>query len=167
MCEMKKIFTIAIFFFIVKIGLSQSFNDSLYRHLYDFQIHNGELKKGDLSPSELKESFYIQELIPNTNTPKFKVYTFFNLKHEEVNIDFLVIEDENYELYDVRSFSVLVNKILDKNFDCSVKMLWIKKILQILDSFKSVNLDNSIVEKNYSGFTYFIPLGNYNNDTEK
>ena len=56
---------------------------------------------------------------------------------------------------------------MDENIDCSVKTLWIKKILQILDSFKSVNLDNSIVEKNYSGFTYFIPLGNYNNDIEK
>ena len=160
---MKKILIIAIFFFIVKIGLSQSFNDVLYSHLYDFQVVNGELKKGDLSLSELKESFYIQELIPNTNTPEFKVYTFFNLKHEEVNTDFLVIDDENYELYDVRSFSVLVNKILDENINCTVKILWIKKILQILDSFKSVNMDNSIVEKNYSGFTYFIPLGNYNN----
>ena len=161
---MKKIITIIASFFIIEIGLSQSFSDNLYEHLYNFQILKGELKEGDFCSIELKKSFYVQELVLNTNTPTFEVYTFYNLKYEEVNVDFLVIENNNFELYDVLGFSVLIDRILDKDVDFVVKTLWIKEILKVLDSYKNVNLDNSIVVKNVNNFTYFIPLRNYRND---
>lgn len=164
--KMRIIISISIFFFIANIGLSQNFNDSLYLHLYNFHIIKGELKKEDISFNDLSKSFNIQELVAGTNTCSFKIYKFYNLKYEEVNTSILVIDDKNYEIYDILSFSYLINKILDVDFDCAKKKFWIKEILKLLDEYKSIDLGSAVFEKEIKGFKYYIPLKNLKNETE-
>ena len=157
-----------MFLFVMKTGLPQTFNDSLYQHLFNFHSIKGELTKSDICSIGLglEKIFHILELVPNTNTSQFKIYTFENLKTETGHKDFLVINNDNYELYDVLSFSMLINKILDMNVDFTVKTLWIREILKILDLYKSVNLENAVVEKRVKNYVYFFPLSKYRNNSE-
>ncbi len=147
--------------FLAPIATGQEFQDSLYFHLYNYQVLTGELELG-LNLDELDHSFNIENLIDSSNTETFSIYKFYNLKYEESLMSFLIVEEENVEIYDILSFDVLIERILDLNI-CNEekKILWVKEVLKILRNYyEDANMENLVVEKVYGKYHYFIPLKN-------
>jgi|GEM_PF-3547626 len=157
-----------VFFFVILLfsnrGFTQECNDSLYLHLYNYQIIRGELEEG-LDLNELSNSFNVEDLVENTNTEQFSIFKFYNLVHEESSISFLIIEKNNVEIYDILSFCILIEKILDSP-SCGeeLKKIWIKEVLKLRRSYyELVDIERLVVEKNYGKYLYLIPVVNLKN----
>ena len=148
---------------MVLLAKGQDFPDSLYLHLYNYEVIKGELKAG-LDESDLSTSFYIEELIDSSNTEAFGVFKFYHLKYEEPLTSFLIIERDNIEIYDLLSFDTLIEKILDASIDEKLKGIWIKEVLRMLRSYyEVVDMEKLVVQKDFGKYHYFIPLSNLKN----
>ncbi|MDR2841153.1 MAG: hypothetical protein LBV75_07870 [Paludibacter sp.] len=163
---MKKIFLFSFVFSFAFSIKAQEFKDSLYIHLYDFQIITGELNPNDLDLNDLSRYYYIGELVESANTKAFGIYVFYNLKFSHSVSSFLIIEDENYEIYDIFSSDDLIEKILDlKCCDETTKKDWIKAILNNLRSFnEKFELGELTLRKKYGKYHYIFALKNLKND---
>lgn len=157
-----------IFFAVILFSsnrcFSQEYNDSLYLHLYNYQVIKGELEEG-LDLNELNSRFNIEELVNNTNTEQFSVFKFYHLEYEEPLTSFLILEKDNVEIYDILSFDVLIEKILDSPIrSVEIKKIWIKEVLKLLRSYyEVVDMERIVVEKSYGNYHYYIPVINLKN----
>ena len=159
---MKKMIILIIFCFIFKTGFSQYLNDSLYLHLYNYSFITNGLTKSNIDESGMgsfERFFNIQELVKNTNSDEFKIYTFRTSPSELPYRDFLVIENGIYELYNIICLTSLIDKILDSNIDFETKTLWIKEIFKIANDghFSGVELENLIFGIDFDSIIYIIP----------
>jgi hypothetical protein len=156
---MKKIMPLIIISFLFLNVKGQEFNDSLYFHLYNYQIISGELKS-KIDRQSLNKSFNIEELVDKTNTGCFKIYKFYNLIYEESSISFLIIQNEKVEIYNILSYSALIERILDES-TCNenTKVLLIKEVLKILRHYyEDADMGSLVMRKDYGKYLYFIPL---------
>lgn len=161
---MKKIVVLIFPVFMVLFAKGQVFTDSLYLHLYNYQVIKGELKAG-LDLSELSNSFNIEELVDSINTETFSIFKFYHLEYEESLTSFIIIEKDNIEIYDILSFDVLIEKILDcSSFSEKSKALCIKEVLKILrDYYEVVDMERLVIQKDFGKYHYFIPIMNMKN----
>ena len=67
--------------------IAQQFNDSVYIHLYNFDKLKGELDSGT-SKNQLKEKYFIKDLVSDTNVQELKLYKFNNLFHSSPEVGF-------------------------------------------------------------------------------
>jgi hypothetical protein len=160
-----KLITILLAFTYNGLLMAQEFKDSLYLHLYNYQLISGEIKINDIDVKDLKSSFYVKELAENENIDSFKIYKFYNLRYTESLTDFLVIEGENIEIYNLFSYRSLIEKILDLNICDKKKLVWVKEMLKIYDDFNNIDIGNNIMRKQYGKYKYFIPLNNMKNES--
>jgi hypothetical protein len=144
--------------------LGQAFNDSLYLHLYNYQVINGELKDTELRGRNLKDCFYIKDLVDSTNFDLFKIYKFHNLEQQEALTSFLVVENEIIEIYDILSFDALIERILDSPICEKRKTIWVKEIIKKVRIFyEDFDMERLVIKKDYGRYHYFIPLLNFKN----
>lgn len=161
-----RFYIIVCFIILTKMSFTQEFSDSLYLHLYNFQVIKGELQSGDVDMKDLSKSFYIQELIEGANSETFSIYKFYNLKYEEALISFLIIEKQKIEIYDILSFSAFIERVLDES-PCNekTKILWIKEVLKIRrDYYDEADMGYLEMQKDYGKYHYIIPLRNLKNE---
>lgn len=159
-----KVVFFAVILFYSNRGFAQECNDSLYLHLYNYQVIKGELEEG-LDLNKLSKRFNIEELVDSTNTEQFSIFKFYHLEYEEPLTSFLIFEKDNVEIYDMLSFDVLIEKVLDSPV-CNeeLKKTWIKEVLKELRSYyEVVDMERIVVEKNYGNYHYFIPVVNLKN----
>jgi len=161
---MKKIVALIFMFFMVLFAKGQVITDSLYLHLYNYQVIKGELKTG-LDLNELSNSFNIEELVDSINTETFRIFKFYHLEYEDPLTSFLIIEKDNIEIYDILSFDVLIEKILDvSSFSEKSKALCIKEVLKLRrDYYEVVDMERLVIQKNFGKYHYFIPIMNMKN----
>ncbi len=161
---MKKIVILIFMFFIGTYSNGQIITDSLYFHLYNYQVIKGELKTG-LDFNKLGNSFNIEKLVDGINTETFSIFKFYHLEYEEPLTSFLIIEKDNVEIYDILSFNVLIEKLLDSSSLCEKsKALCIKEILKILRNYyEIVNMERLVIQKDFGKYHYFIPIINIKN----
>ncbi|ASB48643.1 hypothetical protein [Alkalitalea saponilacus] len=160
---MKKIITLISISFVILFAKGQAFSDSLYFHLYNYQIIKGELK-ADLELDKLCTRFNIEELIDSTNVETFSLYKFYHLEYEDPLTSFLIIKPNKIEIYDLLSFDALIETILDTSIDEKVKALWIKEVLRMLRGFyEVVDMERLVIQKDFGKYQYFIPLSNLKN----
>lgn len=160
---MKKSIILMTISFMVLLVKGQDFPDSLYLHLYNYEVIKGELNVG-LDESSLSTRFNIEELIEGSNTESFSVFKFYHLEYEEPLTSFLIIGKDNIEIYDLLSFDALIEKILDASIDEKLKGIWIKEVLRMLRSYyEVVDMEKLVVQKDFGKYHYFIPLTNLKN----
>jgi hypothetical protein len=161
---MKKIGVLLFTLVIVNLAKGNEFPDSLYLHLYNYQVIKGELE-GGLDLSNLRKSFNIEVLVDNTNTKTFSIFKFYHLKYEDPITSFLVIEKDKTEIYDILSFDILIEKIFDvSSIDEKSKSLWTKEIFRILRNFFEIyDMERLVIKKDFGKYHYFIPLTNLKN----
>lgn len=161
---MKKIVALLFMLFIVLFAKGQVITDSLYLHLYNYQVIKGELKPG-LDLNELGNSFNIENLIDGINTETFSIFKFYHLEYEEPLTSFLIIEKDNIEIFDIQSFDVLIEKILEvSSINDKSKALCIKEILKMLRKYyEVVDMERLVIQKNFGKYHYFIPVMNIKN----
>lgn len=161
---MNKVFILITLFLNNSFVKGQVFPDSLYLHLYNYQIIKGELKS-DLNLEKLSAIFNVEELIDNTNTKDFSIYKFYHLEYEEPLTSFIIIEQSSIEIYDLLSYSTLIEKVLDASINDKLKGIWIKEILRNLRSFyEVVDMTKLIMQKDYGKYHYYIPISNIKNN---
>lgn len=161
---MKKTAVLTFTLIMVMFAKGQNFPDNLYLHLYNYQVIKGELKPG-LDLNNLSKSFNIEELVDNINTEVFSIFKFYHLEYEDPIISFLIIEKDKVEIYDILSFDVLIEKILDiSNIDERSKTLCVKEILKILRVYFEVSdIKRLVIKKEFGKYHYFIPITNLKN----
>ncbi|MFW5979046.1 MAG: hypothetical protein ACOCQ8_02945, partial [Bacteroidia bacterium] len=78
---------------------------------------------------------------------------------------FLIIEKDNIEIYDILSFDVLIEKILDvSSFSEKSKALCIKEVLKLRrDYYEVVDMERLVIQKNFGKYHYFIAIMNMKN----
>lgn len=146
------------------LAKGQEITDSLYLHLYNYQVIKGELKSG-LDLSKLSNSFNIEKLVDSINTETISIFKFYHLEYEEPLTSFLIIEKDNIEVYDILSFDVLIEKILDSSsLSEKSKVLCIKEVLKILrDYYEVVNMERLVIQIDFGNYHYYIPIMNMKN----
>ncbi len=151
-------------FFMVLFTKGQVITDSLYLHLYNYQVIKGELKS-DLDSNELSNFFNIEELVDSINTETFCIFKFYHLEYEDPLTSFLIIEKDNIGIYDILSYDVLIEKILDVSyFSERSKALCIKEVLKTLrEYYEVVDMERLVTRKVYGKYHYFIPVMNIKN----
>lgn len=160
---MKRIIVLISISFIVLLAKGQGFSDSLYLHLYNYQIIKGELE-ANLKLDKLSARFNIEPLIDSANTETLSIFKFYHLEHEEPLTSFLIVEKDNIEIYDLLSFDALIEKILDTSINEKIKGIWIKEVLRMLRSYyEVVDMERLVVQKDFGKYHYFIPLANLKN----
>jgi hypothetical protein len=161
---MKKIIIVVFVLFVAVLAKGQVFTDSLYFHLYNYQIITGELKT-NLNLDELEREFNIESLVDSTNTETFSIFKFYHLKYEDPLTSFLIIEKDNIEIFDILSFDILIEKILDvTTIKERTKTLWIKEVLKILRFYyEDSDMERLVMRKDYGKYHYFISLKNLKN----
>lgn len=129
------------------------------------KIIKGELNPG-LDLSDLGKSFNIEELVDSVNTEIFSIFKFHHLEHQDPKVSFLIIEKDNVEIYDILSFDVLIEKILDvSSLDERSKTLCVKEILKIVRAyFEVVDMGRLVIKKDFGKYHYFIPIKNLKNN---
>ncbi len=160
---MKRIVVLIFISFVGLVVKGQGFSDSLYLHLYNYQVIKGELE-ANLELDKLSASFNIEPLIDSTNVETLSIFKFYHLEYEEPVISFLIVEKDNIEIYDLLSFDALIEKILDASIDERLKGIWIKEVLRMLRSYyEIVDMEKLVVQKDFGKYHYFIPLTNLKN----
>lgn len=161
---MKNIITLITFFLAVNFAKGQIFTDSLFLHLYNYEVIKGELKEG-LNLSELEQIFNIEELVDSVNNESFKIYKFYHLEYEEALTSYLVMDKNNIEIYDILSFDVLIERLLGVNELCEKsKAACIKEVLNALRSYyEVVDMEKLVIQKDYGKYHYYLPLVNFKN----
>ena len=169
--KMKKMIILIIFCFFLKTGYSQTLNDSLYHHLYNYSFIKNGLTKNNIEESGMgsfERFFNIQELVKNTNSDAFKIYTFRSSHFELPERDILIVDNGMYGLYDVDCLVSLIKKILDSDVNFETMTLWIKEIIKIKtdDHFTIFLNGEKIYTWGFGNFSYFIPASIYENRSE-
>ena len=100
---MKKFVLLIFITLIPLLSKSQVFPDSLYFHLYKFQVLKNKYYP-DQSLEKLRDVFTIEELVENANTEAFKIFKFSYLYYN-LDTSILIIEKNSFEIYDILSFS--------------------------------------------------------------
>ena len=161
---MKKITLLLVGFFWISFTSGQVFPDSLYLHLYNFKVITGELP-ADSQSNEIKNIFSIDNLADSVNTESFGIFKFYHLVYEDALTSFLIIEKNNVEIYDILSFDVLIEKILDSSsLDEKSKVLCIKEILRTLQSYYGVvNMERLVIQQDIGNYHYLMPIMNCKN----
>lgn len=154
---------LGVFFICSCSTIAQTFDDSLYIHLYNFQVIKGEVKDTELKGKSIKAFFRIENLIDidTANSELFRIYKFHNLEHEEALTSFLVVEKDVTEIYDIQSFDALVERILDANVCEKIKTKWVKEILKMQRIYyEDFDMGRLVIQKDYGSYHYFIPISN-------
>ena len=161
---MKKIVSLLVGIFLISYTNGQVFPDSLYLHLYNFKVITGELP-ADSQLDEIKSAFNIEPLVDSVNTESFGIFIFYHLVYEDALTSFLIIEKNNVEIYDILSFDVLIEKILDSSsIDEKSKALCIKEILRTLQSYyEVVNMERLVIQQDIGNYHYLMPIMNCKN----
>ena len=160
---MKKITLLLVGFFLISFTSGQVFPDSLYLHLYNFKVITGELPT-DSQSNEIKNIFSIDNLVDSVNTESFGIFKFYHLAYEDAIASFFIIENSNVEIYDILSFDVLIEKILDiPSFSEKSKNLCIKEILKELQSYYEIVDFRIVLQQDFGTYHYILPAMNIKN----
>ncbi len=135
----------------------QNFPDSLYLHLYNYKIITGEISE-EVKPNDLKSSFIIKELIENSNTENFSLYSFYYYTEESDISSFIAIINNSITIYSILSFEQIVDDILNTPLELNIKILLIKKVSEYLSlyCYKGVSRHRMVFLMDYDNFKYII-----------
>ncbi len=126
----------------------------------NYEIIKGEFYENS-NCNDSKNNFYISDLVAGINSKAFSVYKFYHLKYQTPMISFLIIDNENVEIFDLLSFDVLIEKILNSNIRENDKGVIIKEVLKFLRLYyEECNMKMLVFEQDFGKYHYFIPLMN-------
>jgi len=112
---------------------ANNFSDSLYMRMYEFRKQIKALDGLDLDMKNLRHEIAIIELVTGKNTPDFGLYSFFLNRVDHSAVSFMVFDKGTYELYGIKLYNMVIEKILNSNIDCDLKKQFIMAIIKIVN----------------------------------
>lgn len=154
----KKYLMIVFFLLILSTKITaRDFSDNLYLHLYNYQLYSGRMEDTTIVINKLKKEIVIKDLVDSLNTDSFGVYKFYDIRCGDTGINFLIMDKEYNEIYDISSYSALIERILDLNTCEKKKNLWIKAVLKLSDYCIDKDPGKMLMVNSYSKFEYILP----------
>lgn len=126
-------------------------------HLYNYQLFSGRMVDTTLVINKLKKEIVIKDLVDSLNTDSFGVYKFYDIRCGDTGINFLIMDKDYNEIYDISSYSALIERILDLNYCEKKKNLWIKAVLKLSDYYIDKDPGKIFMVNSYFRFEYILP----------